>query len=71
MEITKIPEFKDRTLTCLDCGKEFIFTEGEQRFFWAKDLSEPKRCKSCRMIRRRNTISRMDIEEELNGNNQS
>jgi len=48
-----IAEFTERKLVCLDCGQEFIFTEGEQKFFWSKGLSEPKRCKNCRVIRRR------------------
>jgi len=45
--------FTDKTLTCADCGQDFIFTEGEQKYFWSKGLSEPKRCKPCRMLRRR------------------
>ena len=55
--------FVDRELTCTDCGQDFIFTEGEQRYFWAKGLSEPKRCKPCRMLRKRSLVS---IEEEHN-----
>jgi len=56
----------EKKLTCADCGLEFTFTEGEQRYFWAKGLSEPKRCKPCRMLRKRSIVS---IEEEHNGNN--
>ncbi|MBS6043898.1 MAG: zinc-ribbon domain-containing protein, partial [Clostridium baratii] len=26
----------DRTIVCKDCGKEFIFTEGEQAFYKEK-----------------------------------
>ncbi|HEX2647134.1 MAG TPA: zinc-ribbon domain containing protein, partial [Candidatus Dormibacteraeota bacterium] len=25
--------FVDRTLTCRDCGREFLFTAGEQEFY--------------------------------------
>jgi hypothetical protein len=57
------PNFEDRTLTCADCGEDFIFTVGEQVFFWDKGLSEPKRCKQCRMIRKRSIVN---IEEERN-----
>lgn len=39
----------DKTLVCVDCGKEFIFTEGEQTFYTEKGLHEPKRCKECRV----------------------
>jgi len=62
-------EFIDKQLTCLDCGLEFTFTEGEQRYFWAKGLSDPKRCKPCRMVRKRSLVSIMNLEEEHNGNN--
>jgi len=58
--------FTEKKLTCADCGQEFIFKEGEQRFFWSKGLAEPKRCKPCRMIRRRSIVS---IEEERNDHN--
>ena len=61
-------EFLEKQLTCLDCGREFAFTSGEQRYFWAKGLSEPKRCKSCRMLRKRSLVSIMGIEE---GHNES
>ena len=43
----------DKTLTCVECGGEFIFTSGEQEFFNARGFSnEPKRCRSCRAVRR-------------------
>jgi hypothetical protein len=39
----------DKTLTCVDCGKEFIFTEKEQEFYKKMNFTnEPKRCKECR-----------------------
>lgn len=42
-------EFQDRTLTCIDCHEEFVFTVGEQQFFSDKGLkNEPKRCKDCK-----------------------
>lgn len=42
--------FQDKTLICIDCGKEFIFSAIEQEFCSGKGfLVEPKRCKSCRM----------------------
>ena len=43
----------DRTLVCVECGAEFIFTAGEQEFFNSRGFSnEPKRCRSCRAVRR-------------------
>lgn len=39
----------DKTLICKDCGKEFVFTEGEQQFYAEKGFTnEPTRCKECR-----------------------
>ena len=43
----------DKTLVCVDCGAEFTFTVGEQEFFQERGFgNEPKRCRSCRAIRR-------------------
>ena len=43
----------DTTLACVECGGEFIFTAGEQEFFNSRGFSnEPKRCRSCRAVRR-------------------
>tara|TARA_B100000809_G_C14897496_1_gene445011 strand:+ start:270 stop:701 length:432 start_codon:yes stop_codon:yes gene_type:complete len=43
----------DRTLNCVECGGEFIFTTGEQEFFQARGFgNEPKRCRGCRAVRR-------------------
>ncbi len=45
--------FEDRTLVCQDCGRDFIFTSGEQEFYHEKGFeNEPKRCKECRNMRR-------------------
>lgn len=45
-------EFVDRLLTCNDCGGEFIFTAGEQLFFFDKQFkNDPKRCKPCKSRR--------------------
>ncbi|MDD4876544.1 MAG: zinc-ribbon domain containing protein [Dehalococcoidales bacterium] len=60
--------FSEKILTCADCGQDFIFTEGEQRYFWSKGLAEPKRCKPCRMIRRRSIVS---IKVENNEHNRT
>ena len=45
--------FEDKTLVCKECGKEFVFTAGEQEFYAEKGFqNEPKRCKSCRDARK-------------------
>jgi CxxC-x17-CxxC domain-containing protein len=42
-------EFQDKTLKCVDCGADFVFTAGEQLFFHDKHFkNEPKRCKNCK-----------------------
>jgi CxxC-x17-CxxC domain-containing protein len=45
-------EFQDKVLRCVDCGKDFIFTAGEQLFFHDKQFhNDPKRCKACKLKR--------------------
>jgi len=45
-------DFHDKELTCVDCKATFIFSAGEQRFWWSKGLIETKRCPPCRQHRR-------------------
>lgn len=43
----------DKSLNCKDCGKEFVFTEGEQEFYREKGLqNEPQRCPDCRKAKK-------------------
>lgn len=45
--------FADKTLTCRDCGTDFVFTSGEQEFYAQKGFTnEPTRCPSCRQQRK-------------------
>jgi CxxC-x17-CxxC domain-containing protein len=45
-------EFQDKLLTCIDCGTGFVFTAGEQLFFYDKQFKNaPKRCKACKTKR--------------------
>ncbi|KYH29219.1 MULTISPECIES: zinc-ribbon domain-containing protein [Clostridium] len=49
----------DKTLVCKDCGKEFIFTEGEQQFYKEKGFeNDPVRCPECRKIRKQQRNNR-------------
>lgn len=42
-------EFQDRTLRCVECGVEFVWTVGEQTFHADKNFkNEPKRCRACK-----------------------
>ncbi len=46
-------DFIDRTLTCRECDKPFIWTAGEQQFYHEKGLVNiPVRCSSCRAARK-------------------
>jgi CxxC-x17-CxxC domain-containing protein len=45
--------YVDRTITCADCGVEFIHSAADQEFYAEKGFtSDPKRCTSCRAYRR-------------------
>src|SRR3989442_15229244 len=45
--------FQDKTLTCKDCGQEFIWTAGEQEFYASRGLQNaPTRCPTDRAARR-------------------
>jgi CxxC-x17-CxxC domain-containing protein len=47
-------EFVDKTLKCIDCGADFVFTAGEQLFFFDKQFKyDPKHCKQCKAKRAR------------------
>jgi CxxC-x17-CxxC domain-containing protein len=49
-------EFDDRILKCADCGTDFVFTAGEQLFFFDKQFkNDPKRCKLCKAKRAETT----------------
>lgn len=59
-------------LNCKDCGKEFEFTIGEQKFYEEKGFSKPIRCKECREAKKAKNLameakneSKLDIEEML------
>jgi CxxC-x17-CxxC domain-containing protein len=43
---------QDKVLTCADCGQEFTFTAAEQQFYADRGFSEPRRCASCRAVRK-------------------
>jgi len=44
---------EDITLVCKDCGKEFVWTAGEQEFYASKGFTnQPVRCPECRKARK-------------------
>ena len=45
--------FQDETLSCRDCGRQFVFTSGEQEFYQSRGLTnKPGRCPECRSARK-------------------
>ena len=53
--------FTDRTLTCISCGNEFVFSAEEQLFFQEKNFkNDPKRCRKCRAVRTGATVVRVE-----------
>jgi CxxC-x17-CxxC domain-containing protein len=58
--------FADKTLTCRDCGAEFVFTAGEQEFYQSRGLrNEPSRCPNCRATRRQTRVSSSGSGREM------
>ena len=43
----------DIRTVCKECGKEFLITTGEQKFYAEKQFPLPKRCPICRKIRKK------------------
>ena len=45
--------YQDKILTCRDCGKEFVFSAGEQEFYADKGFAnDPTRCRDCRRLKK-------------------
>lgn len=54
----------DRTVTCVDCGVEFIHSAADQEFYAQKGfVSDPKRCTSCRASRRQSREAGNDTRD--------
>jgi CxxC-x17-CxxC domain-containing protein len=48
--------FQDKTLSCKDCGTDFLFSASEQEFYAEKGFqNEPQRCPACRKARKQRT----------------
>ena len=45
----EVKVYEDIVLVCKDCGEEFTFTVGEQKFYEEKGfVNQPKSCRACR-----------------------
>lgn len=51
-------------IKCKECGKEFEFTDEERNFFVSKGLETPKRCKECRIKRRKDRWKREESPKQ-------
>ncbi len=53
MDFKEVYKMEDKKIICKDCGKEFIFTVGEQEFYKEKGFTnEPTRCVACRRAKK-------------------
>lgn len=52
MNSDKTSEVGDLNILCIDCGTDFVWTAGEQKFYSDKGLlNPPKRCKDCKQAK--------------------
>lgn len=49
---------EDKTIKCKECGDNFVITVDDQKWYAEKGFKAPKRCKSCRALRRQNVIGK-------------
>lgn len=52
-----------KTIRCKDCGSEFTLSKKEESFFRHRGLKNPKRCKPCRLKKRREQAQSLKIGE--------
>lgn len=57
----------DKKIVCLDCGREFTFTENDQKFYAEKGFVPPKRCRACRDARNVKFYLKSKKGEKSNG----
>lgn len=49
-------------MICKECGKEFEIVEEEKNFYISKGLELPKRCRECRIKRRKDSGEKRKTE---------
>ena len=57
--------YTDKAIICCDCGTEFCWTSGEQRYYNDKGLAPVKRCPQCRETRRRTIHPPVDSDKAI------
>ncbi|OGO04605.1 MAG: hypothetical protein A2Y60_01870 [Chloroflexi bacterium RBG_13_54_9] len=61
IDLTK-PNFEDKHLICVDCNQSFVWTAGDQAYYFTKGLCPVKRCPACR-ARRKRTILPQEVRD--------
>lgn len=57
---------EDKTIECVECKSEFVFTVNEQKFYAEQGFNnEPKRCAKCRAEKKK----RMNNRDNRDSNN--
>jgi hypothetical protein len=65
MKIYPKDELEDKTITCVACGADFEFTAGEAKFYQSKNLTEPRRCKDCRILAKEQRDKRHAAQQNM------
>ena len=63
--IDAIPK-EDLILECAECGRKFVWTIGEQKFFKEKGISPPRTCSNYCRERRQIARRKSQMRRELN-----
>ena len=53
---------EEKTITCTNCGNEFLFAVSEQERFAVLGFNEPKRCRQCRRKKLKPETSRYELK---------
>ncbi len=57
-------QYEDKVLKCKDCGKDFVWTAGQQAFYAEKGFENPPlRCENCRRLKKQRFRSRRRLYE--------
>lgn len=51
-----------KVIKCKECGENFELSDKEQAWYKEQNFAEPKRCLSCRKLRRDKVIGKEDID---------
>ena len=55
----------DQEIKCVDCGNDFLFPEGEKKFYELKGLQPPKRCAECR-FKKKQKFAEKETKQQQN-----